>query len=358
MSHHQCNRGFSIAIGYTMTFVAIGLFGCAPQHKDAIMFGTNTQAGLKIGVDERQVPTLILGYNRQEAALIPLFVYAQGLFKDAHRNLDSTNYLELARGRFEKAESEADIEKRKSLFAEGINLVKMAYDSASQESYNEGETPKVSPGIQKLYKLAQKANIADLTTCRLLAEAEIQRPSTAVRYLKEYKYVADCDGQKYCDAYSVLGTFTGSAKGTARTTNSNTVEASGSIAQYFATGLAAQNLSRTPAAVSANTEAVRAASDAFKYQSLTPEQRKEITSDQITREGLADEILDKLQKPDGSLDLEKLKPLIGDNGTLFKGMYTDKEIDGWKTRRRILVRSALTDRFKKRDQLEKLRDAL
>ena len=100
MSGHQCHRVLSWTIGCTVTFGVIVLFGCMPQHKDAIMFGTNTQAGLKIGVDEKQVPTLILGYNRQDAALIPLFVYAQGLFRDAHRNLDSTNYLELARGRF------------------------------------------------------------------------------------------------------------------------------------------------------------------------------------------------------------------------------------------------------------------
>lgn len=351
MSDHQYHRAFSRAIGHTVTLGAIALFGCAPQHKDAIMFGTNTQAGLKIGVDERQVPTLILGYNRQEAALIPLFVYAQGLFKDAHRNLDSTIYLELARGRFEKAEAEADAIKRKGLFGEGVSLVKMAYDAASQESSDDGEAPKVSPGLEKLNRLAQKADIQDLTTCRLFAEAEIQRPSIAVRYLQEYKYVADWDGQKYSDAYSVLGTFTGSAKGTAKTTSSNTVEASGSIAQYFATGLAAQNLSRTPAAVSANTEAVRAASDAFKYQALMPEQRKEIVSDQLIREGLANEILDKL------LDLENLKPLIGDDGSVIKGAYTNKEIDVLKTRPRPLVRSSLTGRLTT-DQLKKLRDAL
>lgn len=357
MFDHQRHQDFARVISCTVTFGAVALFGCAPQHRDAIMFGTNTQAGLKIGVDEKQVPTLILGYNRQEAALIPLFVYAQGLFKDAHRNLESTTYLELARGRFEKANTEADTVKKKKLFDEGIRLVKMAYDAASRRSSDDGETPKVSPGLEKLNKLAQKANIADLTTYRLLAEAEIEHPSIAVRYLQEYKYVADCDGQKYCDAYSVLGTFTGSAKGTINTTDRNTTETSGSIAQYFATGIAAQNLSRTPASVSANTEAVRAASDVLKYQVLTPEQRSAIISEQRTHEKLADGVLDRLQKQDGSLDLEKLKSLIGDNGSLFKGTYKDEEIDGWKTRPRVLVRSALIDQLSA-DQLRELQKML
>jgi hypothetical protein len=319
MSNHQCHRGFSRVFGHTVTLGAIALLGCAPQHHDAILFGTNTQAGLKIGVDEKEVPTIILGYNRQEAAMVPLFAYGDGMFKTADRNVDCTTYLELARDRFENAKAATDAGTKKELFGDGVTLVKMAYAAASQRASKDAEAPKVSPGLERLYRLIEKPDIKDLPTCRLLTEAEIQRPSTAMRYLQEYKYVAECEGLKCKDAYSVLGTFSGSAKG-----GNNATTASGSIAQFFATGLAAQNLSRTP-----------------------------INSD--LRDYLAEEILKKLNT-NGSLNLDKLGDLIGVNGSLFKGRVTDKEIEGWK-KDPSAIRSSLTQKFTP-DELEKIRDTL
>ena len=268
MYDHRCRHRFSGALGCALIGSVVALSGCAPQHKDAILFGVNTQVGLKVGVDERQVPTAILGYNRQEAALVPLLVYGDGIFKAAHRNLDTTTYLQLARDRFEKAENPAEKEKER-LFTEGTKLVTLAYAAASQKSSETAETPVITPGLAELNALAQNPNITEVTKYKLIAEAEIARPSTATRFLAEYKYVADYDGSKYSDAYSVLGTFAGSAKGTAKpATGGGGVEATGSIAQYFATGIAAQNLSRTPAAV--NTAASAAvAENVTKLPNLT-----------------------------------------------------------------------------------------
>jgi hypothetical protein len=158
------------------------------------------------------------------------------------------------------------------------------------------------------------------------------------------------------DAYSVIAKFSGDA-GTSAT---GAAEGKISVAQWFATGKAAKILANQPAiagAVSGSSEVARAASDAFMYQALTLEQREKITLDQVTREQLANEILDKLQKQDGSYDLERLKPLIGDDGSLIEGKFTNSEIDALKTRPRPLIRSPLTDRLDT-DELKKLRDAL
>ncbi len=269
MSYRQCLRGFRKAFGSAVTLGVVALCSCAPQHRDAILFGTNTTAGLKVGVDEKQVPTAVLGYNRQEAALVPLFVYGDGMFKAADRNVDGTTYLQLAKERFEKAEAAGDKDpKRQIFFDDGVRFVTMAYDTTLQKSANGAQVSAASPILERLNGLTQKPDARDVTLCRLLAEAEIQRPSTAVRYLEEYKYIGDYDGRKYTDAYSVLGTFTGGAKATAKPAGNNALEATGSIAQYFATGVAAQNLSRSPAAVNGNAAAIKASTDAIVIQDV------------------------------------------------------------------------------------------
>src|SRR5581483_2738002 len=46
--------------------------GCA--NHDMIVFATNTQLGARVGVDARQMPEIEVGYNRQEGALVPLYI--------------------------------------------------------------------------------------------------------------------------------------------------------------------------------------------------------------------------------------------------------------------------------------------
>lgn len=49
--------------------------GC--KHGNAINFVTNTQFGLKVGVNAEKIPEVQIGYNRQEAARIPVYLEQQ-----------------------------------------------------------------------------------------------------------------------------------------------------------------------------------------------------------------------------------------------------------------------------------------
>lgn len=50
------------------------LGGCSQmiKHSNTMVFGTNTTIGLKVGRDAGQVPTVQIGYDRQEVAIVPL----------------------------------------------------------------------------------------------------------------------------------------------------------------------------------------------------------------------------------------------------------------------------------------------
>jgi hypothetical protein len=60
--------------------LALILAGCAtPQHTNLLIFGTNTQVGLKVGADATQSPSIQVGYNRQELVLMPLLANTGGI---------------------------------------------------------------------------------------------------------------------------------------------------------------------------------------------------------------------------------------------------------------------------------------
>lgn len=50
------------------------LGGCVQmtRHSNTMLFGTNTSLGLKVGTDATSVPGILVGYNRQEAVVLPL----------------------------------------------------------------------------------------------------------------------------------------------------------------------------------------------------------------------------------------------------------------------------------------------
>ncbi len=54
--------------------LAVALGGCvqATRHSNTMVFGTNTSFGIKVGTDVAQVPGIQVGYNRQEAVILPL----------------------------------------------------------------------------------------------------------------------------------------------------------------------------------------------------------------------------------------------------------------------------------------------
>lgn len=54
--------------------VAGGLSGCAQmtRHSNTLVFGTNTTFGISAGTDATNVPSVTVGYKRQEAVVMPL----------------------------------------------------------------------------------------------------------------------------------------------------------------------------------------------------------------------------------------------------------------------------------------------
>ena len=50
------------------------LSGCvqATRHSNALVFGTNTSLGIKVGAEASQTPGILVGYSRQEAVVVPL----------------------------------------------------------------------------------------------------------------------------------------------------------------------------------------------------------------------------------------------------------------------------------------------
>jgi hypothetical protein len=54
--------------------LAVALGGCvqATRHSNAVIFGTNTSLGVRVGTDATTVPNITVGYQRQEAVFLPL----------------------------------------------------------------------------------------------------------------------------------------------------------------------------------------------------------------------------------------------------------------------------------------------
>lgn len=54
--------------------VLTALSGCvqATRHSNTMIFGTNTSVGLKVGNDINQIPVILVGFERQEAVIMPL----------------------------------------------------------------------------------------------------------------------------------------------------------------------------------------------------------------------------------------------------------------------------------------------
>jgi hypothetical protein len=146
----------------TLAYVALlaTTAGCvqSTRHSNTMVFGTNTNFGIKVGTDTAQVPSVVVGYNRQEAVIMPLVA-----------NQDD--------------------------------------DGNIQKPCNFSRLPSLSDDVQ--YRVHP---------CSLVA------------------YKGDAQ-----DSYSVLASFGAKFEGSGGTSNS----AKGGLAQYFATGMAAQILALT-----------------------------------------------------------------------------------------------------------------
>lgn len=145
------------------SLIALGLSACAqtPKHTNTLMFATNTDWGVKVGTDEKQIPVIRIGFKRQEGAFVPVF---------ANTSVDGDGEM-------------------------------IPCPSATADTKN--------------------IKIEDLEACKFLARSQASKGTTP-----------------QSDAYSVLASFGGTASG-------KNNEAGMTIAQYFATGVAAQKLAES-----------------------------------------------------------------------------------------------------------------
>lgn len=70
-------RLYALASPLALLFLASGCVQ-ATRHSNTMVFGTNTTFGIKVGTSANQVPSITVGYDRQEAVIMPLVANASG----------------------------------------------------------------------------------------------------------------------------------------------------------------------------------------------------------------------------------------------------------------------------------------
>jgi hypothetical protein len=166
------------------------LGGCvqATRHSNTMVFGTNTSVGVKVGRDVNQMPVVLIAYDRQEAVIMPLLANTQ----EKH---GTDNLL--------------------SPCAPAAKTVTTGANSRNGEWYQEQTT--YSDGVET----SDAVEIA-IHPCKFVG----------IRTGK--------DNLAIQDSYSVLASFGARIEGDAADTKGTV-----GIAQYFATGVAAQLLAAT-----------------------------------------------------------------------------------------------------------------
>lgn len=77
--HHASDKFWNLASSFTLA-VCAALAGCKHlPHNDVLIFGTETNFGVSVGVDSAstQTPSITIGYKRREAVWMPLLVNGQ-----------------------------------------------------------------------------------------------------------------------------------------------------------------------------------------------------------------------------------------------------------------------------------------
>ena len=91
--------GFLALAAVGCTLITLG--GCvqATRHSNTMVFGTNTTFGIKVGAATGETPKIVVGYDRQEAVIMPLVANAKST---GERNLlqpcDMTGEIKLPAG--------------------------------------------------------------------------------------------------------------------------------------------------------------------------------------------------------------------------------------------------------------------
>lgn len=217
------------AIALTACSLALGACTQMTRHSNTMLFGTQTKLGVDLGVDATNLPNLSIGYRRQEAVVMPLVANVQGTSKG---------------GDLEPCEMTPGFD------SEGV--VPPPPQSATQPTAVARDGTGAPPGV---------VDTKALHPCLLVAR----------RFGKQ--------GLELEDSYSVLASFGAEFEGGNK---GQDIDAQAGLAQYFATGAAAQLLAVTggAAVISTGSAAKAAVSNAENAAAaatvLAPEQAQRI----------------------------------------------------------------------------------
>ncbi len=183
--YRELCRNFGTPLALSTATLVLG--GCvqATRHSNTMIFGTNTTVGFKVGQNVNQVPEIMLAYDRQEAVIMPLL---------------------------------ANVRERGGTG----NLLTPCEPSASSSVTTAQGNPSTV--------VSQSTNQVGVTSTN--GDGVGIHPCSFVGYRME-------DGNLFIqDSYSVLASFGADFGGKVGTGT----EATAGLAQYFATGIAAQLL--------------------------------------------------------------------------------------------------------------------
>ena len=226
------------------------LNACAVPHNDVMVFGTDTTVGVDISSSPEQAnsPHFIVGYKRKELVYMPLFVngVTSQLLKYKHQGFYRTGkgaQIKLPSGATSQTLSGSTF-----VVLPAGTLIKL--DPQTELTFTQGSTFSLANNSDSITVSA--GNYVDIPENSLIQDV------SGVTYqginLHNAKYLARSNSSEgnNVDTYSVLASFGANIEGGS---NGNGV----GIAQYFATGIAAQNLTRKAGAElvtvqSANTQ--------------------------------------------------------------------------------------------------------
>lgn len=319
-------------IGFVLLAAAVALTaltGC--KHYDALVFASNKQVGVKVGVDTKQIPEVSFGYNSQDFALVP--VYKAGMPDGVSGNHSSVaGALRAAQATLARAETNFAKSKLEPAGKLDLRVANDLIGSAMQLAANTGEKGEQQAAKDQLLTLLKKHSeqlVKDdsneelrlrpqITHLRTLIDVEVSKPALIAEFDPQLKYIASTEGEVRRDAYSVFGSFSG--RGAVKSSGG---EVKGGLAQFFATGVAAQLLASEGGAATISAEATSPAE--YKYDAKLAqseadkarlekenESQKKAISEVKTQAELADRLAaEVVNEPNATRREQLLKTALG-----------------------------------------------